>query len=273
MTERNLAPAGKSPESAKLAAVHHFLRSLNILLKSVRLYGVEHARSGSQLRTAWDDLYSCLQHGEDLRLSAAGSKLLVDGEAMRATPAEVSFAELLEESGISSVHFSPHTTAQDFSKFAHVFAAAGPKLEGLSKQLKAAFAGETATIHVNEVRFIAAEEPEAEETRVGTPLVAAAEDLRKPAGDVAGSASDTGESVRILRLLGMIGEMLADPNATIDFGRLREQLALLSDATRAQLPQVSAGLGGSESARIRLLDLAERLAAHFALMAQGKSQT
>lgn len=265
MSERQSAPAAK-PENQRLSAFRNFLRSMNILLKSVRLYGYNHTRTGAQICSAWDDLHVCLRGGQGLRVGAKGSILLLDGEPVQATPAEKSFAELLSHSNITSICFSASCTQDDFIQFVNAFALAGPKLEGLSRKLKEIFQDRAAAIHVNEVHFIALEDPDAEETRVGTPLVDPAQELKKPAGDASAAPSATAEAVRILRVLGMLGEMLAHPDATIDFGRLREQLAQLSEITRAQLPPVSAGLGDAEGARNRLLELAERLAEQFAAM-------
>jgi len=60
---------GKSdPKRAALAVA--FTRSLNILLKYVRLYGFEHIRSTSQFNIAWDELQ------ETLQLSASQGLLL-----------------------------------------------------------------------------------------------------------------------------------------------------------------------------------------------------
>ena len=82
-----------------------FVRSLNVLLKYSRLYGLEHTRSAEQFKSAWKELEAAvLASGEGgLLLGASGSQLLLDGVPLESTPAERSFADLLTEAGVASI--------------------------------------------------------------------------------------------------------------------------------------------------------------------------
>lgn len=79
----------------KMAAARSFVRSLNILLKFVRLYGLEHARSAEQFQTAWNELRAAIPMGDQtgLLLGAAGSQLVLDGAPIEGAHAERSFAQ------------------------------------------------------------------------------------------------------------------------------------------------------------------------------------
>jgi len=271
--DRSAAPLAKLSASERVAALHNFLRSLSILLKSFRIYGLVCPDTNSQLYAAWDDLYSCLQQGGDLELQAVGSTLLVNGEPMHTTLVERSFADLFTASSISGISFSARTSQNDFFKFAHAFATAGPKLQGLSQQLKEVFKDKAATIYVIETRCVETAEPKQEETKLGNPLVAAAQELPKTAGAPAKTSRYDTEEIRLLRLLGQIGDVLANPEATVDFGRLREELGKLSDEARTHLPAVVAGMAGSVAARERLLKIAERLAVLLLVRRAGNNPT
>lgn len=144
--------------AAKTSTVRSFLRSLNILLKACRLYGIDHSRTSAQLKTAWDDLSSGLLAQGGLQIAAAGSRLMIDGAAIKATPAESSFAEMVSAAGISSIEFTPQATQDEFERFVRAFASSGPKFEGLSALLKQALGESGASgIRVNEFRVVASD--------------------------------------------------------------------------------------------------------------------
>jgi hypothetical protein len=123
----------------------------------VRLYGFQHTRTEAQFRTTWGDLQSALATSSNTGfvLAVSGNKLMLDGAALESGQPERSFAQLLSAAGLASVHFSPHVTAEDFSKLARAFATAGSKSPG-STELKGTL-GDNAAIRVNQVRFIAAD--------------------------------------------------------------------------------------------------------------------
>ncbi len=158
MIERPTASPPVKRDSQKLATVRNFLRSLNVLLKACRLYGIDHSRTNAQLKTAWDALFAGLKAQGGLQLAVTGSRLMIDGEAIKAAPAESSFAEMVSSAGISSIEFTPHASQEEFEKFIRAFASSGPKFEGLSGLLKQAL-GESGGlgIRVNEFRVVAAD--------------------------------------------------------------------------------------------------------------------
>ncbi len=145
----------------KITAARAFVRGLNILLKSIRLYGFEHERVTSQSTIAWDHLRATLAYtGEaPFVLGVSESKLLLDGTPLGDSPVEQGFAKLLSSADLSSIQFSGRVTQEEFSRFVRAFAAAGPKPKNLAEQLKAALGrGSQAGIRVNEVRFVTEDE-------------------------------------------------------------------------------------------------------------------
>lgn len=145
----------------KITAARAFVRGLNVLLKSIRLYGFEHERVASQSATAWDHLRATLAYtGEaPFVLGVSESKLLLDGTPLGDSPVEQGFAKLLSSADLSSIQFSGRVTQEEFSRFVRAFAAAGPKPKNLAEQLKAALGrGSQAGIRVNEVRFVTEDE-------------------------------------------------------------------------------------------------------------------
>ncbi|MGB0034684.1 MAG: hypothetical protein WBP79_04325 [Candidatus Acidiferrales bacterium] len=135
-----------------------FVRSLNVLLKFARLYGLEHNRSAGQFDSTWKELEEAvLVAGEaGLLLGASGSQLLLDGVPLESTPAERSFADMLTTAGVASICFSPRVTREDFVSFVRAFMETGPKGGGLSERLEANLGqGGTPGIRLNEIRFVA----------------------------------------------------------------------------------------------------------------------
>jgi hypothetical protein len=83
---------------------------------------------------------------------------MIDGAALKTTPGESSFAEMVSAAGISSIEFTPQATHSEFDSFVRAFAASGPKFEGLSKLLKDALGEPGASgIRVNEFRVVASD--------------------------------------------------------------------------------------------------------------------
>jgi hypothetical protein len=158
MIERPSASPPLKRDNPKLATVRDFLRNLNVLLKSCRLYGIDHVRTAAQLKTAWDHLLAGLRAQGGMQIAVAGSRLMIDGEALKATPAESSFAEMVSGAGISSIEFAPGARQEEFDKFVRAFAGSGPKFEGLSGLLKQALGESSAAgIRVNEFRVVASD--------------------------------------------------------------------------------------------------------------------
>lgn len=57
---RAIPGKGNVEDASGPEAARRFARSLNILLKTVRLYGAEHERTTTLLGTAWEDLRAAL---------------------------------------------------------------------------------------------------------------------------------------------------------------------------------------------------------------------
>ncbi|MFZ1204299.1 MAG: hypothetical protein WAN97_08305, partial [Candidatus Acidiferrales bacterium] len=94
-----------------------FVRSLNVLFKYARLYGLEHARSAAQFNSTWNELEEAARQSGDsgLLLGASGSQLLLDGVPLESTAAERSFAELLNAAGVASICFQSTVRRDEFS--------------------------------------------------------------------------------------------------------------------------------------------------------------
>jgi PilZ domain-containing protein len=146
-----------SPDQvAAQAAARSFTRSLNILLKYVRLYGAEHVRSVEQFETAWGDLTTAIETAGDsgLLIGASGETLLLDGVPVEGGSAEKSFAKLLDAAGIGSIQFRSGTVREDFASLSGAFAIAGNRPQALQESLRAALA-ESDHIRLNEIKFVA----------------------------------------------------------------------------------------------------------------------
>src|SRR5215467_12948540 len=149
-------PSYCSITSDTRATARSFVRTLNILLKFVRLYEFGHVRTTAQFEAAWKELRAALDESGDtgLLLGASGNQILLDGVPLGAAAAERSFAQLLTASGIASIHFAPNTTQAQFSRLVRAFPASGTKASALAEQLKTALAGDT-SIKINQIRFVA----------------------------------------------------------------------------------------------------------------------
>lgn len=149
-----------------------FIRTLNVLLKYARLYGLEHTRSAKQFELAWTELEDAIgaTGHEGLLLGASGSQLLLDGVPLESSPAERSFANFLTGAGIASIGFLPRVDRREFSNLVKCFMETGPKAGTLSERLEAYFGNRSNSgIRVNEIRFIA-EDAGFSEARVAATL-------------------------------------------------------------------------------------------------------
>ena len=144
-------------DASNFVAARGFARSLNILLKTVRLYGADHERTTALLGTAWDELRAALKLAGEagLLLGVSGGQVLLDGVPLDKGPSDRSFARLLTSAGLASIHFSPHVTVDDLWRFVRAFSSRSPKAGPMVAELKAALGGDKGAIRVNEVRFVA----------------------------------------------------------------------------------------------------------------------
>jgi len=160
------------PSESTAPNARAFVRSLNVLLKYARLYGLEHTRSAGQFEATWIELLDAVKASGPggLLLGSSGSQLLLDGEPLESTPAERSFAELLNTAGVASICFTPSVDRNEFVNFVRVFMESGPKAGTLTERLERLFGGkQSAGIRVNEIRFVA-EDAGFSEARVAAQL-------------------------------------------------------------------------------------------------------
>jgi hypothetical protein len=152
-----------------------FVRSLNVLLKYSRLYGLDHLRSATQFEVSWNELEQAVQAAgtTGLLLGASGSQLLLDGVPLESTQAEKSFADLLNGAGVASIAFLPQVAREDYGNLVKAFMdSGGPKSVPLGERLDMYFHDrQRAGIRVNEIRFVA-EDSAYTEARVAAQLTA-----------------------------------------------------------------------------------------------------
>ncbi len=132
-----------------------FVRSLNLLLKSVRLYRADHPRSREQLDTAWSELRSSLDAEGALTVSVASGRLLLNGVPLEPSAAEQSFAHLLNQAHLTSLQFSPQISYQEFCRFLEIFAEASRGSEQLAQIGARLEAEKLGSVRVNTVRYVA----------------------------------------------------------------------------------------------------------------------
>ncbi len=132
------------PSETTIPNARAFVRSLNVLLKFARLYGLEHVRSAAQFDSALEELTEAISAAgpTGLLLGATGSQLLLDGVPLETTPAERSFANLLSAAGIASICFGRGLERHEFALFIRAFMETGSKASGLAEKLSRVFGEE-----------------------------------------------------------------------------------------------------------------------------------
>ncbi|MGH9573107.1 MAG: PilZ domain-containing protein [Candidatus Acidiferrales bacterium] len=166
------APDGLLTAGDSVPTARAFVRSLNVLLKFARLYGLQHTRSANQFEAAWTELQEAVRttSAAGLLLGASGSQLLLDGEPLESTHAERSFADFLNASGIASICFTPRVDREEFTSLVRAFMETGPKAAPLGERLEKRFGKNPHSgIRVNEIRFVA-EDAAFSEARVAAQL-------------------------------------------------------------------------------------------------------
>ena len=146
-------------EDAQVSEARAFLRSLNLLVKSARMYGFDHQRTSLQLTTTFNDLRTALPMSGTggLTLGVSGGKLLVGGAPIDMTAVEKGFAEMLVTGGVGSIFFSHLAALEDVRNFARAFTASGPKNPQLGEQLREMLGSDHPAIRVNEIRYVASD--------------------------------------------------------------------------------------------------------------------
>ncbi|MGD1155110.1 MAG: HEAT repeat domain-containing protein [Terriglobia bacterium] len=291
-------------DASTLDAARRFARSLNILLKTVRLYGTDHERTTARMGTAWEDLRSALKGAGQggLLLGVSGDQVLVDGVPLEARPTDKSFAQLLSSAGLSSINFSPRVTIDDFWRLVRAFTAQSPKSGSLAAELRTALGGDQGAIRANVLRFVtqdtsspvsgmaaqlAAQSLEAgakklqdwlENPQQLLQFMATTEGARRqPAGPPTSTSPPTttgpppqeDDVVQVLHWLSQLGQTAQQPESAEQIGDVERQIHQLPVPGKAALTQAIMSLG-SKSDPPRpddplLLQLGERVATRFAL--------
>ncbi len=142
---------------SRAGAARAFARSLNILLKYVRLYGIDHKLTVVHLDIAWRELCAAMpaDASSGFLFGVSGSKLLLDGVPLETGPAERSFAQMLAAAGLASIYFSVQLIRDDFLRLVEAFANAGARPAAIAGELKRAFGENNGPIRVNEIRYVA----------------------------------------------------------------------------------------------------------------------
>lgn len=168
-----------TPQPDRLTAARAFVRSLNIVLKHMRLYGATHRRSEEQFDQAWTDMQQMLSGSNGLLMGVAGGKLLLDGIPVELGPGEKSFSQMLSAAGISSIQYSPQVRPDEFRCLVTAFSDSKPT--SLLQSLRASF-NENSGIKINEVKFVAHDS--------GNPSTVAAEIAAATLGGIPGHMAD-----------------------------------------------------------------------------------
>ena len=292
-------------EPSHLGAARNFARSLNILLKTVRLYGADHERTASIMGTAFDELREILRSSGDtgFLLGVSGNQVLLDGVPLEKRPSDRSFALLLTSSGLSSINFSQQASIDDFSRFVRAFSSRSPKAGPLATELRRVLGGDKGAIRINEVRFVA-EDPTLGEAgmaallaarSLGTDaqklqdilrdpqrllqLIGAAEGSRAQAGSTvipgtpasltAGQPAQEEDVFKVLHWLTQLGHTAGMPDSPDQMKTVEKDLNQLPPPGQAALAQALMSLSSqAEPPRADdplLVQLAERVAIRFAL--------
>jgi hypothetical protein len=162
------------PSEATIPVARAFVRSLNVLLKFARLYGLEHTRSSSQFDSTLAELREAVAASgpTGVLLGTTGSQLLLDGVPLEITPSERSFANLLSTAGVASICFGRDLKRAEFERFIRAFMEMGSKSTGLADKLEQfSWKNTGGAIRVNEFRFVA-EDSSYSDARVTAQLTA-----------------------------------------------------------------------------------------------------
>jgi len=220
------------PVELQSPAARGFLRSLNILLKSARMYGMAHTQTVAQASDAWVHLQAVFAETKrkSLQLAVSDHRLLVDGAAIKAGPAEQSFAQFLESADLASVSFTAQVTNEAFLEMIGVIAESGSKPQGLAEKLKQVLGPEPQCgIAIDEIRFVPAGSEHPEKT-VAAQLLA--DTFGRESSDMEGVLDDP---YKLLELISLAQGTDLPP------GQLTEGTENTKDAT-AGSPQLAPGL-------------------------------
>jgi len=270
----------------------------------VRLYGFDHKRTQTQFGVAWAELKDAIPLGKgSFVLGVSGERLLLDGVAIETGQAERGFANLLTASGLASIQFTKDVTPEEFEKLVRAFAFSGAKAQDLADQIKNAFANNTGSIRVNEVKFVAADPALANMTAAAqiavqslgpemkdwlndptklVQVIAAAEGAqtpRIPAGNSNDNSDGTGawtnapfllnnkETMQALHLLTRFGELGggSSPKPELIGSELHRTEDRIKDSVLMLLDELSSSGADPKASKPILMRAAEQMAIRYAL--------
>ena len=139
-------------------AARTFVRNFNIMLKFVRLYGFDHARTVEQTEKTWAELRAALAGGDesDILLAASGNQLLLNGAPLGNSGADRNLANLMTSIGLSSVHFSSNITREAFDELVRNFPSGGSAAALQAQKYKQLMEG-ISGVRLNEICFVPAD--------------------------------------------------------------------------------------------------------------------
>lgn len=296
---------------SRAGAARAFARSLNILLKYVRLYGLDHKLTVVHLDIAWRELCAAMpaDASSGFLFGVSGSKLLLDGVPLETGPAERSFAQMLAAAGLASIYFSVQLIRDDFLRLVEAFASAGARPAAIAGELKRAFGENNGPIRVNEIRYIAHDgsadslgsqlasralgnDSEKLKDWLSDPqkmlqLIAAAEGEHSGSGTGTGAGTGNGSGTggfgaplkqdnvtNVLKLLSQLGKVLPAGGA-IDPADLRSEIqnssVSVQNVLQTALAQMATQIPAQSDPNL-LLKIAEHLAIQFALERYEKGE-
>ena len=142
-----------TPSSASSRAnpiAHDFVRALNVVMRSMRFYGMDHQLTKIQLNDAWTRLQALQGEQGILRVGVAGTKLLLNGEPVPMGTAESGFVTMLSTLDVASIEFDATATAEGLRTFTSLLGTA--KAETFVAALEEN-ADKLQGIQINRVRF------------------------------------------------------------------------------------------------------------------------
>ena len=128
------------------------------MLKFVRLYGFDHARTVEQTEKTWAELRAALAggHESDILLAASGNQLLLNGAPLGNSGADRNLANLMTSIGLSSVHFSSNITREAFDELVRNFPSGGSAAALQAQKYKQLMEG-ISGVRLNEICFVPAD--------------------------------------------------------------------------------------------------------------------
>lgn len=270
--------------------VRSFLRTLNIVLKSARMYGMSHPQTNSLLNDSWKHLQAVLsEKRSSLEITVSGNRLFVEGVAVKNGPAERGIADLFSAIDLASMTFTTEVTPGTLARMVCVFAESGSKTEGVAQELKRILGGGAERgIRINEVGFVRADS-ERPESKVATErqveailkdpsqllqLMTAAEALASGTsvqpGYRGGAPTEPEEGIAaVIRMLAKFAQASGQRLNAAEIARLQQQFLGLPESGQTSLRQVLAHLADPTSGKSAetplLLEVAEDLAVRLAI--------